>query len=292
MANSLLIKSPTATSAARPKLTRDPLIRPGGKVTFDFTDPRCHPNGVITPGAVAIGTTFVSLDETPVPAVAVSTGLTVNADGSIAFAGGGNASGANTGLRIGVDKQFDMSAAEYDRLMWLWLKLPTSGYKTTNYIPVMQITVTDANKSQGTLDLGIGGLRPRFAAAVPAGGGNTATGAAAADITTGIVHQITGRFDPTQPVQCFLDGAAFTQQNQSNADVYPPASGETQYLSIPNAAAMTIYRLGVCDLDASIAAETAFGFVAADILTAAQHVAADYAFGTGALAGAPKTAFA
>lgn len=59
-----------------------------------------------------------------------------------------------------------------------------------------------------------------------------------------------------------------------------------------NVVKMTLYRFGMVDIDASIAAETAYGYAAADILTAAQHVAADYQFGTGTLAGAPKTAFA
>ncbi len=296
MANSLLIKSPSATNAARPPLVRDPLIRAGTKLLFDFTDPRCHPDGVITPGVVAVGTVFRSLDEVPVSAVVQGNGgtITVNANGSLEFSGGG---GGASGFVIGGPRQFDMTPAEYERLMTIWFKLPEVGYATGAYMTLVGLTPTNNNRSHGTIDMGVNGLNPRFGIGnavtgdTTNGGGPTAI--YAGDISRNVVHQLTGRFDPGQVIELFDNGGAVRRTTATTqTDLNALGASDSLLLRVPNVVKMTLYRFGMVDIDASIAAETAYGYAAADILTAAQHVAADYQFGTGTLAGAPKTAFA
>lgn len=286
MPNSLLFRSPADVTASRPALQRDPMIRPGTKYLFDFTDPRCHPGGVITPGVASIGTTFTSLDKVPVPAVVqAANAITVNADGSLAVTLGRS-------LLIGADKQFDMSAAEYERLMWMWLKLPAVGYGTSAYMGIAGLTPSNNNRAQGIIDLGPAGLRPRFNIGTLDGASSIGP-QAAADITPGQIYQLGTRFDPGARLDLFLNGALSGSTPTMQTDVYTPTGSEALQMAVGSTQAkFTLYRIGMSDLDTSVATETGYGYAAADILTAAQFFAADYAFCTGALAGAPKTPFA
>lgn len=284
MPNSLLFRSPADVTASRPALQRDPMIRPGTKFLFDLTDPRCHPGGVITPGVAAIGSTFTSLDKVPVTAVVQTAGtVTVNADGSLKLNG-------NRCLYVGTNKQFDMSPAEFEFLLWLWFKVPATGYSTANYYSILGMTPTNNNKAQAIFDLGAGGLTPRFN--IGTTDGTSSIGPQLpAPITPGQIYQLGARFDPGNRVDIFSNGVLRGSQTTTQTDLYPPASGEALQMALGMSGEYTVYRLGMSDLDTSVATETGYGYAAADILTAAQFYAADYAFGTGALAGAPKTAF-
>ncbi len=293
MANdvALLVKSPAATTANQPPAVRDPMIRPGSKVTFDFSDPRCHPGGVITPGAVLAGTVFTSLDTVPIQAVVQGNGgtITVNGDGSLLFSGGG---GGASGLLIGAPKQFDMSAAEYERLLWIWMKFPQAGYNTANYQQIIGIFHSNNNNSQGNIDTGVGGIRPRFGVGTPVGTAAVSYGIGSADAPLNQVLQLGGRFDPGARIDYYQNGVQRTGGDTAQTDVYAPVGAEGMNFRVPNSIPMTVYRFGLVDIDSSIAAETGYGYPAADVLTAAQHVAEDYKFGTGTLAGAPKVPFA
>ncbi len=298
MANdvALLVKSPADTTANQPPAVRDPMIRPGTKFQFDFTDPRCHPGGVITPGVAAVGTVFQSLDVVPVSAVVQANGGTVavNADGTLDFSGGG---GGASGLVVGGPRQFDMTQAEYERLMTIWFKLPEVGYATGFYIPLVTLTPTNNNRSHGTIDMGANGLNPRFAIGNAVAGDTSNGGGPVAiysgDITRNVVHQLTGRFKPGQAVELFDNGGAMRRTAATTqTDLQALGASDPLLLRVPNVVKMTLYRFGMVDIDASIAAETAYGYPAADVLTGPQHIADDYKFGTGTLIGAPKAAFA
>lgn len=191
---------------------------------------------------------------------------------------------------------FDMTPAEYERLMSIWFKLPEVGYATGFYIPLMTLTPTNNNRTHGTIDMGASSLNPRFLVGNMTGdaaNGGAPTAIYPGDITRGVVHQLTGRFKPSQAVELFDNGGAIRRTAATTqTDLNALGASDSLLLRVPNVVKMTLYRFGMVNIDASIAAETAYGYAAADILTAAQHVAADYQFGTGTLAGAPKTAFA
>lgn len=286
----LLIKSPSDASLKQPPLARDPLIRTGSKVTFDLTDPRCHPGGKITPGVAAVGTIFTSLDGVPVQARVLAGGtITVNTDGSLLFSGFSN---GGSGLYVGADKQFDMSAAEYERLMYIWMKYPASGYNAANYSQIMGIYHTNNNNSQGNIDSGVGGIRPRFGVGNAAGTASVNYGYVSADAPLNQVLQLAGRFDPASRVDMYRNGVQMSGGDTTQSDVFAPSASENMIYRVPNLVSMTVYRFGMVDIDASVAAETTYGFLPDDIMTAAQHAAEDYKFGTGVLPGAERAAFA
>lgn len=284
MAKSLLLKSPNNFAGnSRPPLTRDPMIRPGGKFMFDFTDPRCHPGGVITPGAVAAGTAFQSLDNTPVSAVVVGTGVSVNADGSLQFTG---VNGSY--LQVGTAGQFNAAAAPYEAAYGVHMKLPASGYSTTNYWAILK-NGGNANDSQFYIDAGIGGVAPR--AAVGTGSSSVGSNPAPAAMTPGTIYQHAVRYDPGAIIADYRNGA----QAASNSASIPSALQDkpTSYMQIGGGVGVwTCYRAFLTDIDGSLAQETTWGFADADKLTAAQQILRDYQFCTNALTAAPKTPFA
>lgn len=285
MSNSLILKSPvTFTGASRAPLRRDPMIRPGTKFLFDFTDARCHPSGVITPGPVAAGTTFQSLDNVPVSAVASAAGITVNVDGSIEFPGV-----AGAGLNVGTVGQFNMYNAVYEMIYGMHLKFPTSGYNTTNYQSLTK-NGGNANDSQFYIDTGIGGLTPRGSwGADPAAIG----GAGMAAFTPGQPGQHVVRVDPgaSGGYQEFRNGAlVFTGGNAPGSTVYDKSNS---FIIIGGSAAkFTLYRTFLTNIDVSLAQEALWNFIEPDKLSAAQHILKDYQFCANLLTAAPKTPFA
>lgn len=282
MAKSLLLKSPTAfTGSARPPLTRDPMIRPGSKFLFDFTDPRCHPGGVITPGALPTGSVFKSLDAVPVSAVATSN-INVNADGSVEFLGGGAA------LNIGAPGQFNMYAAPYEVVYGMHLAFPVSGYSTSNYARLFA-NGNNANESHIYIDSGVGGLSPRSQ-----WGGTTAIGGTPVPtaIAPGAVVQQAARVDPAVSFNEYRNGAQISTGTGVPSAV-PGTNLTSGQMQIGGSVAkFTCYRAFVLDLDTALAQETAWGLSDADKLTGPQHITRDYQFCTNALVAAPKTPFA
>jgi hypothetical protein len=287
MANSLLFKSPTSFAADRPVLTKDPMIRPGSKFTFDFTDARCHPGGVITQGAVAAGAKFASLDAAPVEASLGGTnpGITVAADGSIVFDGTG---GSGQFLQIGTVGQFDMSTAPYEMVFIAHLKVPASGYTATDSWNLMRSGGT-ANESQFYLGMGTGGLVPRFS--VGNGSGSSGGSPTLGNITPGQIIQLGVRFDPGAYIGNFRDGSPVGTPSTSGVTSTLGAN-QTYGINFLNVGKYTLSRVELVNIDASLAKETVWGLADADKLSAAMHIQRDYQFCKNLLTAAPKVPFA
>lgn len=280
MTASLLLRSPLIVGdAARPAFVKDPLVRPGTKFLYDFTDPRCHPNGEITAGAIPTGAVFNDL-ASGVDAVAPASFGSVLSSGAIQVNTAGSALFA-----IGSAGQFDMNGKEFVAL--LWLKLPTT-YTTSSFRPLFYLGPDDVvNNAQFRFDTdSTGGLLPRALVAT----GSASKGASVASaLTVETVTQLALHYKPGERVDLYRNGALSTSVTNSVPSTLASAASAVARFS--NRILGTFYRLGLVDITASIEAEQDMGFSADKILTAAQYIARDYAFCTDALAAAPKTAF-
>jgi hypothetical protein len=287
MSNSLLFKSPSVFTADRPVLVRDPMIRPGAKFTLDFTDERCHPGRAIKPGAVPAGAAFASLEATPVAASlgGANPGITIGASGEIVFDGTG---GSGQYLQIGSVAQFDASGAPYEYALIAHIKLPATGYTATDSW-VMMRSGGSANDSQFYLQMGAGGLVPRFS--VGSGSGSQGGSPTLGNITPGQVIQLGVRFDPGAYVGNFRDGSAVGTPTTSGV-TSTLAANPSYGINFLNNGKFSLYRVELVNIDASLAKEATWGIASADQLSAAQHIQRDFQFCKNLLPAAPKTPFA
>lgn len=287
--NTLLTKTPAVIAAVRPKLVRHPLARPGSKFIFDFTDARCHPNGVITPGAAAAGYTLNSLVGN-VTAKVVGAGATVNADGSISTLGG------TSYIAIGAAGQFDMSGAPYEFIGTFWFKFAADA-STTAYWRLIDGEAS-ANEGQFYFDAGTGGRTPRSAIGFPATTGSDAQGQNGPARAVDTIIQLVQYFKPGAKHALLVNGAE-TNSSTNNIPATLRANPGTMGIGRGANGRITSYGVSLHDIAASIAQETAINVA----LTAAgkptimvreyaAHAAYDYQFGKGQIAAAPKTAYA
>lgn len=278
MAGSNVRISPNALAAgSRPKLVQDLMIRRDTLCLVDFTNPLCHPGGTITPGAAPVGTQFADL-VSGIAGTVVGPSWTINSDGTLTPPGaGGTAIGASY-IGWGGAGQFDVSATNPDLLFILWFKVPSSGHLTTNYLPLANLTSTDANHAQVWLDLGVGGVRPRVQAGL---GASAIGGPIQADMTLDAVHQLSQFTHPSTYTATYYDGAYIIQNNGITAF----QSAASAVLKLAGNAVVRFYGFALVNMTACQADEAALGFSQSDILSGAQHIAKDFAYHTGGLAG-------
>lgn len=264
-----------------------PLVRPVTKTLFDFTDPNCHPAGVITPGATSSGEAWTGLTDAAVTATVSGAAWAVNADGSLSPPGGGGS------LQIGAAGQFDLSSTNPtpETLAVFWFK-PTA--VPASYSRFLAFSDADSFHGQMTIDSGFSTSNLNIRGSVGGQASNTATGLSTGLESPGLalnqVHQVAVSFVPGVKVELFIDGvsAAIGTYN-------PPTTFNTAAAAFLQVGANwqgKLYGLSYHDLTASKAAEAAAGLTTAQIMTASRHVARDYAFATGALPGALYNAFA
>ncbi len=273
---SLVLRSPAIEpSAARPKMTRDPLIRPGTKFLFDWSRGRCHPTGSIVAGALGANAVLPNLVDNSVNGVAVPAAFTARADG--ALANSGNA----TGIRIGSAGQFNMAADPVETVAIIWISL-TTGYTTSHYTPLMRLSSDNtATNAQIWFDMGVGGRQPRCGVM-----GTTYT--TMTDIALNTPHQLAMHYQPGGNLALYINGARVQGATGASASL---TAAPAAFMEICANQIKTVFRASLCDIEASVAAETALGYNPDAILTGPQMILLDYQFGTGAIAAAPKTAF-
>jgi hypothetical protein len=278
MANSLVIRAPGIASISnRPKLTRDPMIRPGTKFLYDFSRPRCHPNGAIAAGSMA-SKTMTDLSGNDVPLVFPGSGWTANADGSI-----DNAASVSSAT-IGALGEFDMSAAEYEYVATCWFEL-TTGYLVTSSVRMLSLNTAGEVPSDASIWLSLGGSG-RVAAAYVMGDSAGAVGSA---MDLDVPHMAAAWFKPGEFLKFYFDGVLAWTVNSGIESNLTDASG--QYVLLGGQPPRKTFRISLCDITASAAAEETAGYDSDAILTGEQHIVREWQFCNNLIAAAPKTEF-
>lgn len=284
--NSLITKTPATIAAVRGKLGRHPLARPGSKFIFDFTDPRCHPNGVIKPGVGAEVTnyTLTSLVGNVTARIVGVTGA-VNADGSITTSGG------TSFIAIGNAGQFDMSASPYEFLGTVWFKFAAES-PTGNYWRFLD-SETSANEGQFYMDAGLAGRVPRAAIGYPATVGSDAPGQGGAVRTIDTILQVAQYFKPGVRHALLINGA---ETAAVTTNIVTGLRANPGQMALGRGGKITSYGISLHDIGASMAQEvvinTALTAASKPNITVRDYVAHalhDYNFSKGLLPAAPKT---
>lgn len=275
MTASLLFRAPLILGQAnRPIVTRDPMVRAGTKFLFDLTRPSAWPSGIIPAGTLSGTTTISDLSGNNVSMTFPSAlGWTVGTDGSLS-----NTQGASNGL-IGTLGQFNMSASPFEFVVTYWVKIPATGYDAAAVDSF--VFGASNNVVNAQFDVRFNGLTIYPVTA------NTSPGYSS--ISGGQPHQVGLHYIPGALMEYYLDGilvAAITNGVPSSL-----TSASAVYIYIMGAANLTIYRMSLVNITASIAAEEAAGYNSNAILTAAQHINQEWNFCNNLLPAAPKTAF-
>lgn len=279
MTNSLIIKAPgLATIPGRPKVVRDPMIRPGTKFLYDFSRPACHPDGVITAGPMA-GKTLVDLTDNAVPLTIPPAGWTANADGSISNGQGVSAAS------IGAVGQFDMAPAEYEYISTYWFSI-TAGYLDTNASPMLYLNSGGTNPTNAQLFMTMGGNGRKTAGYCM--GVSSGISAGMPQLSLDEPHMLAAHVVPGSSISWYIDGALAWSLGGVPANFTSAAAAS---LLLGGGANRRSYRISLCDLAASRAAEEAAGYAPDAILTAPQHILREWRFCRGEIAAAPRDPF-
>lgn len=259
--------------------TKHPLLREAGNKIFMSLDrPEDHPGGVISPGNIAANTNFPLLVGGNMTVANTASGnFQTQVDGSILVAGSSLI--ATNAMRFGAAGAWDQSAAPFGYILGLWAKLPASGYTTTNYMPLIRNTSGAIAEAQAFIDMGLGGLIPRFAVK-----GVVLT--SPIPVTPGQKFQVFGQWVPGEFMGLYLNGilVASTTVGVPSTLIAAPAA----FLEIPNSLKAQIYAMTYIDTLAAETFEAAIPDIPPDwLMTAAEYIARDYAVRTGAFAGAP-----
>lgn len=267
-----------ANVGTSPLVTADPMIRPGTKMLFDFTDQ--FGTNPYADGAIATASTFQDLKDTPVVATVSTTGLS-NAAGKTGLVSNGTAGGITFGtagqcaVPVGnellVTMSLKQSAANgtYRALAWCGPAGATTG-----------------NACQWFIDMGADGRTPRL----QIGTGASVHNATQAQLVDEAVTHIALYFNPsTGAFRTYRDGALVSTASVGAMNIQ---DGSTQLVYFDTRFIGTLYRFAVHDLTQSIADETALaGMPAASILNADAHALREVQFATNALALAPRVPF-
>ncbi len=276
MTNSLILRAPGVASIPnRPKLTLDPMIRAGTKLLYDFSRPQCHPNGVITAGAMN-SKTVLDISGNDVPLVFPSAGWSANSDGSISN------TQSVSGCTIGSVGQFDMSVSEYEYVATYWFGM-TTGYLVTNAAPMLTLTASGTGSAQ--IYLTIGGDGRKATAYVM---GESAGAIISPEFSLDEPHMAAVHFSPGGTFGFYFDGAPIWVSPTAVSELTAATAFSLLLSGGPN---RKTHRISLCDLTASRAAEEAMGYNDNAILTGAQHILREWQFCTNQIAAAPKTAF-
>jgi hypothetical protein len=236
------------TDTSLPKLYRDPILTAGSLFLFDALNSYSNPNA---DGNIANGATFANLiDGAP--------GATANLLGShfqnLTGKAGIYSDGAGGGSAIGMGAStYDLSASNHEFWAWLWFKLPSTGYTTSNYQSPFFYSTSNANTSQWWFDLGVGGVQPRFS--IGEGGTSAMTLTSPTNITPGSIYMLAGHWKAGALMEMYLNGSL----NNSNSSGIPSSlqAGSTAQPSITDNVTGTIYRWGLEDLTVSGASAAA-----------------------------------
>lgn len=269
----------TLTGAAKPKLTRDPLVRAGTRKLLDFSNTYSNP---FPSGPVAINSNFKDL-------VVDGTDSQVQTAATTSVAGQRLDLTVSAGL-INLGTGLNMATTNHPFIMIWWDKQPTSGVNPTTNYPIMALLGANANLTsfQWGIDYGIGGVSPRISV-----GGYDTDGTTVrentydlGDVGRGAPRQLAVYWKPGQ-VQTFRNGAlvqTFTV-NAAQSLRSPGANSAAIYFRSNPA----LYRFLFEDVFVSEAAEIALGLTPR---TPAEQILADYNFCMGLDTAAPRTAFA
>lgn len=281
---SLILKSPSIATFPRPKLVRDPLIRPRTKVLYDFTDPRCHPGGVITPGARANQLLANDLVSGVAANVIGSGRFVVNADGSVS-----NTLVSTTAQHIAIGSvgQFNQNPEPNEFVAILWAKIPT-GADISGSKSLMHMGAGGTSSSSFLLSFGGAGASPYgvVVGATGAGAGGGFGSAPPRDVPT----QWAIRWVPGEKVDVYQNGVVIGSDTTSVPTTLYDTSA--YFFRLPAMALCTFYRVLLTDLAGSSEDEADLGYASSQIVSGHDYIVRDYQFCTNAIPAAPKTVFA
>jgi hypothetical protein len=274
---SVVTKSEATLTESRLSIYKHPLWRPGTKFILDFSDEYGAIN--LPNGAVTVGDTVQDLALTPKVGTFSSTAFSyVTANKAISTAAGLT----SQRLRLGAAGDFGIPTGnEFLFLMWLH----QTGTASAN-VPICYLgpsEPTTGNACQIFVSTGSGGNTPTLQVGTGSGVRSQSLSAGALDSAP---TQIGLRFRPSDGlIQRYINGAS---GGSATGGALTLQDGSAMFFDITARFNGRIYCAQLVDITASEAAEIALGRTP---LTVAQHVAADYQFGLGTLAGSPRPAY-
>lgn len=272
----------TLTNTNVPISGRHPLWRPGTKFILDFSDNL----GAISlaDGGIPTGSTVNDLGLTPSVGTFNTTAFSFNAAKKALVSSSGSTAQR---MRLGSAGQFAIPV-DHEFLFIIWLNQTAAAAAPNSPICYLGPEApTNGSACQVFVSTGSGGNT----IAIQTGTGTSVRSQSfAADAAAGAATQLALRYDPTVGViQSYINGNSNGTSNPLGALDLP--DGSAMYFDITARFNGLIYCVQLVDLTEAAATEALWGYTADQILDGTDHVLADYQFGTGALAAAPRPAY-